>query len=71
MESFIRRHYLFLQEHESTPAQLYEICQSMGAKDSGHACHGKGVKKYVVQSVNGHNSCLGQQHLVGAIDDGV
>ena len=34
--------------------------QNVDAKDSGHECHGKGVKKYVVQSVNGHERCLGQ-----------
>ena len=52
----------------------------MDAGDSGHVCHGKGVKKYEVQSVNGHESCLGQQHVVGvspamvegiSTDDGV
>jgi len=34
------------------------------AGNSGHVCHGKGVKKYEVQSVNGHESCPGQQHVV-------
>jgi len=50
------------------------------AGDSGHVCHGKGLKKYEVQSVNGHESCPGQQHVVGvspamvesiSTDDGV
>ena len=39
----------------------------MDAGDSGHVCHEKGVKKYEVQSVNGHKSCLGQQNVVGVI----
>jgi len=43
-------------------------------------CHGKGVDKYEAQSVNGHESCLGQPHVVGvspamvegiSTDDGV
>jgi len=47
------------------------MSQNVDAKDPGQACHGKGVKKYVVQSVNGHERYLGQQHLVGTTEDGV
>jgi len=32
--------------------------------DSGHACHGKGVKKHEVLSVNVHESCLGRSKRV-------
>jgi len=54
--------------------------QTVDAGDSGHMCHRKGVKKYEVQSVKGHESCLWQQHVVGvspamvegiSTDDGV
>ena len=54
--------------------------QTVDAGDSVHVCHGKGVKKYEVQSVNGHESRLWQQHVVCvspamvegiSIDDGV
>jgi len=46
--------------------------QTVDAGDSGHVCHGKGVKKYEVQNVNGHESCLWQQHVVGVVEgDGV
>jgi len=39
--------------------------QTVDAGDSGYMCHGKGVKKYEVQSVNGHESRLWQQYVVG------
>jgi len=44
--------------------------QTVDAGDSGHVCHGKGVKKYEVQSVDGHENCLiiqclWQQNVVG------
>jgi len=39
--------------------------QNVDARDSGHVCHGKCVKKYEVQSVNAHESRLWQQNVVG------